>query len=193
MAMVATMTAAIVAQAVLPACAAHHRVTVTGREIHRHVEELRGQGSAVVDATETVDDGKPRDVRESIRADQVVTAAGTQRRIDDLMRNCADAPPFREDRVSNRDCGLVRLGDTPLQVREFDTRRAQPALGYAITGVLGVAVVGSVTCEFACPDDSTLKLASDITLGTLAASFVGLLVYALISCFGHWGEPGCRD
>ncbi|HKE17018.1 MAG TPA: hypothetical protein VKB80_19225, partial [Kofleriaceae bacterium] len=155
-------------------CVTGHRVVVRSGELHRNITSLRMRGSAVVDATDIADgDDDPRPVRETVRADQTLRAGGRPLLLRDLMRSCADAPPFEGDEVSDRDCELVRLRSVPLEVRRFETRSAAPIVEGTLGGLVAAAVIGSVVCLGACDDGSSLQQASEVTLTVTGALVFG--------------------
>lgn len=183
---------AVVIIACVACVVATHRLTVTGRDLHRSLATLRAQGSATVDA-EVRDDDVVSHAPETIAFDQSVGFAGKPHTIRELARSCPDAPPFAEDAVSGRDCELVRHRDDAYAVRSWATRSVGRAVRYTIAGGVLVAAFGAFTCEAVCKSGTPAKEASDITLGVLAVGLVGGIVWAIVSCSGHWGDPGCRD
>lgn len=173
-------------------CATRHRVVVRSGEIHRHITSLRTRGSVVVDARDIADgDDEPRPRRETIRADQTLRVNGRPLLLLDLMRNCADAPPFEGDLVSDSDCELVRLRPLPLEVRQFETRSAAPIFKATLGGLVVATVIGSAVCLGACDDGSSLQRASQITLTVTGGLVLGGLLWGIWLCRGGVGRPGC--
>ena len=101
---------------VVPGCAFHYRVTVTGNAIHNGLEDLRKDNKAIVDATvhnyrRVLVLDKPWRIREPIYLAQQLDDAGTKHLLANLLKNCPDVPPFAEDRASGTGCWLVEYRD----------------------------------------------------------------------------------
>ena len=167
------VAASAVATLLVCSCVKHHRVTVSGTELHRGVPALRANGVAKVSA---VDDRGNR-ISEPIRVGQSLRLDGRAYRVSQLIRNCRDVRPFLSDSVSGAQCRLVQLRQRRLEVRRFKTRSAAPFIGYTIAGVVGAGIVGAAVCEFACEDGSTAQRASRITLGVTGALLGGSIIW----------------
>jgi hypothetical protein len=175
----------------LAACATQHHVATTGRELHTALATLREEGRANVAAVDTVgDDSRP--MVTSLAFDGAIAIDDKWITVRDATARCPAAPPVRDDEGSEKACPLVRLRDEEIRLPAYTTRDVRGAVVAVVgTAVLGV-IAGAATCEIACSDGS-LKDASTYTLLGAGALVVGSLVWMVISCSGHWGEPGCHD
>jgi hypothetical protein len=185
-------TAAAIAALVTSGCVVEHRIVVTGHVVHKDLATLRARGEAIVEATE-LRDGHAYVARERIRMDQPLLVGDKRLRVSELARDCSDIPPFPEDHLSGHDCELVHQRTAELEVRRFETRSVRPVVQGALAVIVLGALVASVACAAGCTEGSRLEEDSELTLGGLGVLALGGIVWAIVSCVGHGGEPGCRD
>ncbi|HTR54860.1 MAG TPA: hypothetical protein VMJ10_29430 [Kofleriaceae bacterium] len=181
------------ALAALAACVVHHKVTVAVSDLHEALPVMRDTGSATVTLHESSDDHDDHAAPATLSFDQPVLILGKWSPLREVTQLCPAYAPFRSDKVSGQTCPLVEMRDDYLLVREYDTRSTRRAVYRTIGGVALAALVGSVACEAGCRDGSTAKDVSTGALIGLGVLAVGGLVWAIASCVGHGGEPGCRD
>jgi hypothetical protein len=174
-------------------CANRYRVTVDGPILHQHAADLRKVSFATVEADESrtqESDTVSQKIAEPITIDQTVhDRKGKVRWVRDLLRGCDD----RDFTIAkNPDCELVAT-DSFYEIRRYQTRSTTRFLQFTLAGAIGGVFVGALVCTDACPEDSKIDKASEITVGVTVAALVGVLVWGVVDCMGHWGEPGCRD
>jgi hypothetical protein len=171
-----------------PGCAHTHHVTVDGDELRRNAPALQREGVATVDATDKVeDDGASTERREEVRAAQRLMIDGEPHTLGELVHGCFDASG------SYAACALDPLAGFPIEVRSYEARNIGHAVAATAYGVVVGATVAAVACGLGCRDGSTPKLASEVTMGVVGTAIVVALGWALLSCVGRGGSPGCRD
>ncbi len=178
----------------LSGCAQYAKVRVTGAALHREIAALRRNGEATVEATRTKGGQRPRRILERVRSSQELALGDKRYAIVQLMNQCPDTPPFLEDVASARSCPLVVMREQNLIVRSTKSREF-PGVASIASVILLSGTIASITCLSisSCSDDPT---ADGVSKGTLIATGViaaGALVWAIVSCSGRWGQPGCRD
>lgn len=188
-----------------PGCVVHHEELVYGHALYATMAERRARGEAQVPASDVTEDGE-KATTVTIKRDAMLGIDGGKIRLEELERGCEAKPvQITSARVEpdvgvaggaspppDASCPLRQYDDARLVVRRYDETRA-PALGTVI-GVVGLSAIGAaVACEVGCPEDTTAKTASDITLISLGALFGVALVWSFIDCMGKWGQRGCRD
>ena len=188
------MKRAAVALALSAACTTTYRITVDGATLHRKASALATHPVVMVDADETREedqgDTTQRQIAEPIAIDQTVTdRRGRTRWVRDLLRGCS---PSDFTAAANPDCELI-APDSFYEVRRYEHRNYARFAQIVLVGTLVATVAGAGVCAASCKDGTTIKTASEYTAGIAATALVGALVWAIVDCVGHWGEPGCRD
>jgi len=131
--------------ALLLASCVRQPITVTPQEVHRHVRELQRNGRATV----VTEQGGTHDL--SLQDELSIELGGSrllgllqstkQRRVTvrDLIANCPEVRPFREDRYRRASCLLLRTSSEAIPV---DTRlRPNWTVWKTVGGALLVTVV----------------------------------------------------
>jgi len=122
--------------------------------------------------------------RELLRTDQTLVVDGTARPVRDLVVLC-------DPTAGTAACPLTGLEGIPLTLRNYTTRSVGKALGGAAILTVLAVTVGAVACGIACAEGSTLRLASEITIGVVGAGVLGLVGWIVIDCYLLSG--GCHD
>lgn len=172
-------------------CARHYRVVVLGRDLHAAGPELRAHGKAIVRAKRLQGDHeRVWLMTETIAIDQQVKDGRKVRWVRDLLRGCSDN---LDDAAANTDCELAQYYADAYTIRGETDYSVRQAATYTITAVIAAGLVGALACTAACDHDNDYYTPSLVTVGVTGGLLAGALLWAIIGCFGHWGDAGCRD
>ncbi len=165
--------ALLVASSSLVSCAGRRDVYVRYGDIHRHLGELRAQGHAIVEATETDAERTNNATHDSDTATTVDLRIG---QIALLAEGCSDVPPFRGTQPS-AGCELTLKRDAHLVVdNRPDRLRTHNVVAFG-AGLLTLGGAGgAIYCGIACDSYRAEKI------GVMAgAALVSLLVWVVAS------------
>jgi hypothetical protein len=168
---------------VLAGCAPARHYSVTGRELHQHIRELRGLGHARVEIEVEHGDRPVKHRHEVVQLNQGIEVDGGSRTIASLLASCPDAVPPASEPVPDHDvCALVLRRDDRFLLRSdpgaFSPRRLATI---TVGSIFVVGLVGGTVCAFGC--DSPYNR---IAIGTAVVSAIGVLAMCA-------STPGCHD
>ena len=173
------------------ACMSTVRVSVTGRDIHSQLPQLQKSGVARVKSTRAIRNYPDDTGVEKIRFDQVLSIENQQMltveydrvTVRQLSKNCPPQVPFNRQLSAPSACLLISRAHDLMNVgtrREFNVQRT------VASGLL-VSSASMLTAGIVKRKDGALSTTLYISAG------VTLLVSLLVSCYGRWGQSGCRD
>jgi len=188
------MIRATIALAMLAACTTTYRITIDGATLHRRAAELAAHPTVMVEAEETREeaqgDSTSHQIAEPLAIDQTVTDhLGRTRWLRDLLRGCS---PTDFSAAANPDCELA-APTAFYEVRRYERHNYTRFAQVALVGTLVATLAGAGICAASCKEGTTIETVSDYTVGIAATALAGALIWAIVDCAGHWGEPGCRD
>ncbi len=165
--------ALLVATCSLVGCVGRRDVYVRYGDIHRHLGELRAQGHATVEATETDAERSNNATHDS---DTVTTVDLRLDQVSTLADGCKDVPPFRGAELVTA-CELVLKRDDHLVVANRADRLHPHDVVRFTSGLLTLAGTGgAIYCGFACDSYRGEKI------GVMAGgALVSLLVWVVAS------------
>ena len=154
-------------------CVGRRDVYVRYGDIHRHLGELRAQGHATVEATETDAERTNNATHDS---DTVTTVDLRLDQVSALADGCKDVPPFRGAEPATG-CELVMKRDDHLVVANRADRLHPHDVVRFTSGLLTLAGTGgAIYCGFACDSYRAEKI------GVMAGgALVSLLIWVVAS------------